>query len=322
MAKSISDLPAELMMHIFEQVKVVAARDLVNSTLISCAQVNRQWNAAANRVIWKSLEFQRRSQLQSLIQVLQSCHDGKTMHDYRRHVQQVSVGHFLSRSINDQDIRQLFEKLSAGKLKRLNLGHCMNLTDDTMQLIADTCPELESFSIEAKTGQQNFNKHTIDSVLMRCRRLKEVGFFNSSQIDDDTMAAMTRHCPNLTKLMLVFCENVGDASIDSIVSNCRQLETIYITSDTITETPKIHELARRCQAVYISIRQQRPQQQNQEEAITIYNDDNNNNNSNTNNNNGDNDEQKAQQPHLIRRCHVKLIKNAAASQPLHVEYQL
>jgi len=79
----------------------------------------------------------------------------------------------------------------------INLYHCKGITDETLKVVAERCPQLQIL------------------IVNQCSIITDVGII-----------AVTEKCPHLRTLDYSSCTNISDAALDAIATNCKQLEAL------------------------------------------------------------------------------------------------
>ena len=110
------------------------------------------------------------------------------------------------------------------------------VTDHTLQSIAEHCTGLQSLSLSLCVGITDAGLITIS---MHCPNLKSFMVDYSSQITDASIISIPSHCIGLQSLNLQGCKQITDASIISISENCTGLKRLNVSYTNITDASLI-----------------------------------------------------------------------------------
>jgi len=99
------------------------------------------------------------------------------------------------------------------------------ITDDTLQSIAEHCTGLQSLSISdcseiTDTGLMTISEH--------CPNLLSLKVYNCDQITDASIISISTHFTELQSLNLARCQQITDASIISISTHCSGLQSLNL----------------------------------------------------------------------------------------------
>ena len=100
-----------------------------------------------------------------------------------------------------------------------------NITDDTLQSIAEHCTGLQSLSLNycweiTEAGLIAISEH--------CTGLQSLNLNDCEQITDASIISMSTHCTGLEKLHLDDCHHITDGSIISISTHCTGLQSLNL----------------------------------------------------------------------------------------------
>lgn len=121
-----------------------------------------------------------------------------------------------------------FEALSSGcpSLNRLNLQGLSSVTDKTLNILAKGTYDLHSFHI------LNCPDITGDSLWKVCdknRSLRRLSFTGDA-VDNETITKISKHCPEMMKLLIIGCEQFSAESFVSIAKNFQKLVILELAN--------------------------------------------------------------------------------------------
>ena len=132
----------------------------------------------------------------------------------------------ISHCINLTDTTmQLLCQRGIGLLK-LNIGNCTKITSSGLESIAGACPTLEELDI---TNCTEIADEGVTAVAQHCHELMALKIDGCVDISDAALAAISYGCPELQTLSCVGCEGLSDISIKAILSRCPELESLDIS---------------------------------------------------------------------------------------------
>ncbi len=105
------------------------------------------------------------------------------------------------------------------------------LTDQSLQLIAEKCPFLKSFS----TVGDRITDAGLKLLSAGCKELEELCLWVSldckGSVTDEGLIELAQNCPLLTLIDLTGHSAITDTAIESLANNCPNLEMFYVTGD-------------------------------------------------------------------------------------------
>ena len=99
------------------------------------------------------------------------------------------------------------------------------VTDHTLQSIAEHCTRLQSLSLRSCWEITDSGLITISE---HCPNLKSLKFYNCHQITDASIISISTHRTGLQSLDAVNCDQITDASIISISTQCTGLKSLNL----------------------------------------------------------------------------------------------
>ena len=177
----------------------------------------------------------------------------------------------ISVNISDDSIGQL--ALHCPLLEKMNLSGFSGLSDRSMILLAQSCPQLQildlscNFSLGAQGS--DVTDGAIIAIARSCHQLQELSLRGRKRITDVAMDALSSHCRNLTvidfggcrgisgngvvtlatannrlsHINISGCTDVVDASIVAIMGCCRLLKTLAVAHCTLLSNISIIAIA-------------------------------------------------------------------------------
>ncbi|XP_021714997.1 F-box/LRR-repeat protein 14-like [Chenopodium quinoa] len=161
-------------------------------------------------------------------------------------------------SVSDKFIKNLFEE-NGQNMKELVLANCVNLTDSSLKVIANTCPQLRVLdpsylgklsdigmayitngcrSIQdLKLCRSPFSDDAIAAFLETSREsLIELSLNNISKVGQNTTISLARRCKNLESLDLSWCRLLTNEALGLIADSCLSLRLLKLFGCTqVTE---------------------------------------------------------------------------------------
>jgi hypothetical protein len=123
-------------------------------------------------------------------------------------------------------------------LTEVDCFHCKWLTDATLAVCAQHCPQLESLSLWACTNVTTDGVRTLISA--RGSQLRRI---DCPQVGDDAVFAVAEHCPRLLEIKCP--PNVSDASMVKLAEGCPQLTSVFLSKSMVGD-PGVTALAMHC----------------------------------------------------------------------------
>ncbi|GAB2295450.1 hypothetical protein Dimus_029617 [Dionaea muscipula] len=149
----------------------------------------------------------------------------------------------------------------------LNLSGCKNITDHSMQLIADCYQDLESLNI---TRCIRLSDSGLDHVLTSCSSLQNLNLYALSRFTDrvytkisllphlrvldlcgaqnlsDEGLACIAKCKKLVSLNLTWCVRITDVGVLAVARNCTSLELVSLFGIVGVTDKSLEALSRSC----------------------------------------------------------------------------
>ncbi|KNA21656.1 hypothetical protein SOVF_041280 [Spinacia oleracea] len=153
-------------------------------------------------------------------------------------------------TVSDKFIRKLIRE-NGQNMKELVLANCINLTDSSLKVIADTCSQLRVLDISClgkltdigmayitngcrniqhlKLCRSPFSDDAIAAFLETSgESLKELSLNNISKVGQNTTISLARRCKNLEFLDLSWCRLLTDEALGLIADSCWSLRLLKI----------------------------------------------------------------------------------------------
>ncbi|KAK6931768.1 Leucine-rich repeat [Dillenia turbinata] len=164
----------------------------------------------------------------------------------------VEIGCGLS-SLQSLDVsfcRKLTDKglsavaLGCHDLRSLHLAGCRFITDGLLKALSENCPNLEKLVLQ---GCTNITDSALTGLVSGCQLIKHLDINNCSNVGDSGISTVSQACAaTLRTLKLLDCFKVGNESILSLASFCRNLETLIIGGCRGISDESIKSLAAAC----------------------------------------------------------------------------
>eukprot|EP01103_Thecamoeba_quadrilineata_P004811 TRINITY_DN1466_c1_g2_i1.p1 TRINITY_DN1466_c1_g2~~TRINITY_DN1466_c1_g2_i1.p1 ORF type:complete len:1680 (+),score=335.47 TRINITY_DN1466_c1_g2_i1:75-5042(+) len=150
----------------------------------------------------------------------------------------------LSRCLNvtDQDLTRLAE--SCRGLELINLSACEEITDEGLTRLSKSCPGLREINLSScgRVGDDG-----IKSLAYHCNGLEKVTLYNCSRVTDESIGDLSKHCFNLLSIDVSSCEQITDKSLSYLAnSNCAGKLRAICLEETQASDIGLSELARGC----------------------------------------------------------------------------
>jgi len=96
-------------------------------------------------------------------------------------------------------------------MRVLDLTGCDNLTNQTLENIANKCKSLQTLKLSSRA--HNVTESGIEVISANCGpNLRVFEVSNSDGLTDTAIQHLIRASPNLTSLSVAFCRNITDAA--------------------------------------------------------------------------------------------------------------
>eukprot|EP01094_Clydonella_sp_ATCC50884_P022640 TRINITY_DN5252_c0_g1_i2.p1 TRINITY_DN5252_c0_g1~~TRINITY_DN5252_c0_g1_i2.p1 ORF type:complete len:742 (-),score=340.14 TRINITY_DN5252_c0_g1_i2:296-2359(-) len=111
-------------------------------------------------------------------------------------------------------------------LQRLDLTHCLHVTDDALHSISHLCPNLLELNL---TQCEVITDAGLAHIAERGHALRRIVLAKCLQVTDTSICALARACPDLTSVVLRQC-NVSDVAMRDIARYCPGLRELDLTA--------------------------------------------------------------------------------------------
>lgn len=137
------------------------------------------------------------------------------------------------------------------RLLALDISGDSNITEASINLLALNCRLLQGLNI---SGCTKISNESLINVAERCKKIKRVSltafpppwmatnymqlkFNDCHQIDDSSIMAFARNCPNILEIDLHHCKNVGSEPVTALLQYGRSLREFRLANcDLITDS--------------------------------------------------------------------------------------
>ena len=117
------------------------------------------------------------------------------------------------------DRESIFQHCSSTGLQALDLRHCYNISDSSVQSLSKCCTGLQSLDL-SRCSQ--LTDASILSLSQRVTGLQSLNLTMCWKITDASVASICYHCMTLETLILTACDQLTDASLFSISEQQQQ----------------------------------------------------------------------------------------------------
>jgi hypothetical protein len=146
----------------------------------------------------------------------------------------------ISRDITDHTLQSIAEHCTG--LQSLSLSCCKYITDTGLITISIHCPELKSLAV---VGCDQITDVSIISISTYCSGLQSLNVHGCDQITDASIISISTYCIGLQSLALEGCYKITDGSIIPISENCTGLKRLNLHRTNITDASLI-AIAKNC----------------------------------------------------------------------------
>lgn len=146
------------------------------------------------------------------------------------------------RKITDKGLSAVAE--GCRDLRTLHLAGCRFVSDSLLEALSKNCHSLEELGLQ---GCTNITNSGLSVLVEGCRRIKHLDINKCSNIGDIGISSVSKACSlTLKTLKLLDCYKVGDESILSLASYCKNLETLVIGGCRNISDESMKSLAAAC----------------------------------------------------------------------------
>lgn len=183
-------IPTEILLHIFKALDY-------NKALVECIYVCRQWSRVAIEQLWHNPKFRRSTHCLSFFTILQLNHQTfpytlfirkislapLAPHLQDAHIVKLTACHRLYRltlancyQLTDVGLCNLIDVQTGigPELISLDLSDVLNVTDETILKIADSCPRLQVLDLSMSRPHFDISDVGVETLAQRCPDLKRV----------------------------------------------------------------------------------------------------------------------------------------------------
>ncbi|KAF2502591.1 RNI-like protein [Lophium mytilinum] len=221
----ISRLPAELMIAIFA--KLGSPGDLKN-----CMLVSREWSRNSVGLLWHR---PRTDKWSSLHNVVKSVRTVNSFFDYPSLIKRLNLS-TLAGDVSDGTLQPL---RACKRVERMTLTNCSKLSDLSLVDMIQGNRSLLALDV---TGLENITDKTMEAVANNCIRLQGLNITNCKKITDKSLAEVARLCRHVKRLKFNGCSQLTDASIMAFALNCRHILEIDLHDCRLLEDESITAL--------------------------------------------------------------------------------
>jgi len=134
------------------------------------------------------------------------------------------------------------QSLSISSYRSLSISGCRNITDTGLITISEHCTNLLSLKVN---NCHQLTDASIISISTHCTGLQSLDLEGCVQISDASIISISKYCTGLQLLDLRGCPQISDASIIPISEHCTGLKRLDISSTRIIDASLI-AIAKNC----------------------------------------------------------------------------
>lgn len=134
-------------------------------------------------------------------------------------------------SVSDIGVTYAAECYSS--LQSVNLNFCHNLTEASLQGLANNCKHLREVSMNGT----RIDNPSVGLIASKCPALHKVDFGNCDKLTDSSVMVLARQCRHLHYICLAGCSHIGDDSLAALTTHCLHLEHIDMSGTCVKTVP-------------------------------------------------------------------------------------
>ncbi|CAG8646671.1 4210_t:CDS:1 [Paraglomus brasilianum] len=119
--------------------------------------------------------------------------------------------------VTDIGIRQIAQCLNLEHLALNSLGF---INDETICIIAQSCPNISYFNLEFC----HVTDTAVEAIAQSCHRLEYLNIYGSKSINDSSISKIAKNCSYIQELELGYCGLITDTAIKDIAQNLSDLK--------------------------------------------------------------------------------------------------
>jgi len=156
-------------------------------------------------------------------------------------LQSIDISNNYDFQITDDTLQSIAEHCTG--LQSLSLNYCREITDTGLITISEYCPNL--LSLEVYNCDQ-ITDASIISISTHCTGLQLLNLGRCLQIRDASIISISTYCTGLQSLHLLGCHLITDASIISISTYCTGLQSLHLLGCLQISDASIISLSTHC----------------------------------------------------------------------------
>lgn len=136
------------------------------------------------------------------------------------HVEEINLE--FAQGLEDNDLECLEGKK---EIQSVNLNACQRITDIGVQIVAKSCPKLNSFSLYWNLRISDIG---VGALLRQCKELAILNLSGCKGVTNKSLETMSVHCKSLKNLNLTRCLRLTDDGLIQLLESCRNIEALYL----------------------------------------------------------------------------------------------
>jgi len=134
-----------------------------------------------------------------------------------------------------------------GRVLEMDLSGISTVTDDTLAVVAEQCPLLQTLSLSCRVDVgPKVTDVGLEDITACCPLLRNIGLAWCVHVTDFTMQALARGCRDLAVVDISFCSKVTDEGLTEVLQQCEKLTSLRMESVDLVSEQGVVAIAQNC----------------------------------------------------------------------------
>ncbi|CAO3638473.1 unnamed protein product [Mucor fragilis] len=243
-------LPSELLQQILQH--ILDSPDASSQELLQCALTCKSWSYFALQLLWHKPLILKPQTWLKFSKTLALANTYIAYAPLVRRINLSAVTDFISDEsllllsackqldrvtltgctfITDAGLINFLQQDVGRYLLSIDLSEIKHLTDDTVLAIAASCKRLQGLNLSVNPVKEEECHGITDKSIVKlaenCSDLRRIRLSNWKLLTDESILALTKHCPTLLEIDVVNC-SITNQSLLSIFNRCRELRELKV----------------------------------------------------------------------------------------------
>eukprot|EP00935_MAST-01C_sp_MAST-1C-sp1_P001149 g1149.t1 len=146
---------------------------------------------------------------------------------------------------DDKAVTEFAERFG-GHVRKVNLGNCEDVTDESVLSLAQWCSGIHTIRLD---GCTLLTDESVVSLAQHCTGIQLINLAGCPLLTDKSVVLLAQHCTSIHKIGIGGCPLLTDESVVSLSQHCTGIHTISLIGCALLTDKSVVSLAQHCTSI-------------------------------------------------------------------------